>query len=174
MESPRPRTLPLTLTAGGISAVLYWFGTNLEPVAWLTWFAALPMLQLVSVTGTWGVTFLLLAVPAAITVATAPGATVRVRSWVGGTVAGLPAATLVFGFTRMDTQDGQLRVTAIGLSETGSVPTARVTTVYSRLGDWFAWLRVVLSAGSVVAAMRRKAPENRNSQKDNASELVTI
>ncbi|ADD42269.1 nitrilase-related carbon-nitrogen hydrolase [Stackebrandtia nassauensis] len=232
MDSPLVRTLPWTLGAGLTSTVLFWFGTNLEPVPWLTWIAALPVLalaarvrprsaavtgglayavggiptwwyllatinvplpavlgmfalaaimlgvvtggfgwmlrrghpvaaavfapaawvamefgytlaasdvmgsntsvaytqadvlpvlQLVSVTGTWGVTFLLLAVPAAAAVVTAPGVTVRVRSWVGGAVAVLLAGTLVFGLVRMDTQDGQLRAAAIGLSDTGSV-----------------------------------------------------
>lgn len=232
MDSPRAEALPVKLAAGVASAVLYWFGTNLEPIPWLTWIAPLPVLllatrvrvrwsapiggvayavggtptwwylldpigvpvpavlgmaalavvmggvmvggfgllarrgrplaaavfapsvwialefvytlaasdvmgsntslaytqadllpvlQLVSVTGTWGVTFLLLAVPAAIAVTTAPGVSAAARRRVGGTAVALLAATLVFGFLRIETPDGELRVAAIGRSDTGSV-----------------------------------------------------
>ncbi|GAA2278050.1 hypothetical protein GCM10010149_21920 [Nonomuraea roseoviolacea subsp. roseoviolacea] len=65
----------------------------------------LPVLQTASVTGVWGITFLLLLVPAAVSALLAPGATRRLP--VAVTAGALVALALGYGFARLGTgQDG--------------------------------------------------------------------
>ncbi|NUW46670.1 nitrilase [Nonomuraea rhodomycinica] len=66
----------------------------------------LPVLQTASVTGVWGITFLLQLVPAAVAALLAPGATHRLH--VAVTAGALAAAALGYGFARLGTgHDGE-------------------------------------------------------------------
>ncbi|WP_219507119.1 nitrilase-related carbon-nitrogen hydrolase [Nonomuraea ceibae] len=66
----------------------------------------LPVLQTASVTGVWGITFLLLFAPAAVAALLAPGATHRLH--VAVTAGALAALVAAYGFTRLGAaQDGE-------------------------------------------------------------------
>jgi apolipoprotein N-acyltransferase len=40
------------------------------------------------------------------------------------------------------------------------VPTQGMSTVYGRLGDWFAWLCIAAMVALIVAAFRRSSAQN--------------
>jgi apolipoprotein N-acyltransferase len=67
--------------------------------------SVLPVLQLTSVTGVWGVTFLLMGTPAAVAALTAPGA--RGRLPVAVTATTILALTLGYGGWRLHSSDGR-------------------------------------------------------------------
>ncbi|MEV3935761.1 nitrilase-related carbon-nitrogen hydrolase [Glycomyces sp. NPDC049804] len=73
------------------------------------------VLQLASVTGIWGLTFLLMAVPAAIATAFAPGAVRKARIGIAATAAACLAATLVYGLARPVDQGETIRAGALAL-----------------------------------------------------------
>ncbi|MFC4763810.1 nitrilase-related carbon-nitrogen hydrolase [Dyella koreensis] len=62
---------------------------------------ALAIIQLAAVTGIWGAGFLVLFLPAALGVLTAPKITTRNRAWVGAVVAVFIAATVAYGGWRL-------------------------------------------------------------------------
>lgn len=74
-----------------------------------------PFLQVVSLTGFWGLTFLLGAVPAAIAVATAPGSTIATRAGIGTLAAACLAGALVFGLVRPEPTSDTIRAGALAL-----------------------------------------------------------
>ncbi|GAA2132446.1 nitrilase-related carbon-nitrogen hydrolase [Glycomyces algeriensis] len=73
------------------------------------------VLQLVSVTGVWGLTFLLTAVPTAAAAMLAPGAERRGRIGIAATAAACLAATLAFGLARPVDQGETIRAAALAL-----------------------------------------------------------
>ncbi|NUQ88323.1 MAG: acyltransferase, partial [Glycomyces artemisiae] len=73
------------------------------------------VLQLASVTGIWGITFLLMAIPSAVATVLAPGARRGRAIGIGATAAAGLAAALVFGLVRPVDQGPTVRAGALAL-----------------------------------------------------------
>ncbi|WP_199042924.1 nitrilase-related carbon-nitrogen hydrolase [Glycomyces salinus] len=73
------------------------------------------VMQLVSATGIWGLTFLLMAVPAAVAVATAPGIERRPRALVVGAAMACLAIALGYGLIRPEAAGATIRAGALAL-----------------------------------------------------------
>ncbi|OPC76555.1 hypothetical protein B4N89_46960 [Embleya scabrispora] len=130
----------------------------------------LPVLQTASATGPWGITFLVLGVPAVVATCLAPAITVRSR-WIVGAVAGVVlAGALGYGVVRLNTTGGSSDRVKVGLVSTSrdaeaiSVATTRgraLLTDYlaqiGRLADRGA--RVVLLSENAFEADERTLPE---------------
>ncbi|MEU5871184.1 nitrilase-related carbon-nitrogen hydrolase [Glycomyces sp. NPDC047369] len=81
------------------------------------------VLQLASVTGIWGITFLLMAIPAAVATVLAPGARRGRMIGIGATAAACLAAALVFGLARPVDQGPTIRAGALALpTDEDSIP----------------------------------------------------
>ncbi|MEU1725559.1 hypothetical protein [Nonomuraea sp. NPDC005692] len=91
----------------------------------------LPVLQTASVAGVWGITFLLLLVPAAVAALLAPGATRRLP--VAVTAGAMVALALAYGFARLGTgQDGGQRREVALISTDNPRDTAELDTPQGR------------------------------------------
>ncbi|WP_067792785.1 nitrilase-related carbon-nitrogen hydrolase [Actinomadura formosensis] len=72
-----------------------------------------PVLQIASLTGLWGMTFLILGVPAAVAAITAPGTGPRARVQLGAAAALLVVAALGYGFLRPAAEGPTMKVALI-------------------------------------------------------------
>ncbi|WP_335987976.1 nitrilase-related carbon-nitrogen hydrolase [Glycomyces sp. MUSA5-2] len=93
------------------------------------------ILQLASVTGIWGITFLLMAIPSAVATILAPGARRGLAVGIAATAAACLAAALVFGLARPVDQGPTVRAGALALpTDEDSIPvdTDKAETLFAR------------------------------------------
>ncbi|MGW4774305.1 hypothetical protein ACWEO2_40470 [Nocardia sp. NPDC004278] len=146
----RPGFAVLALPAGWVA---FEFSVSLvgQFGAWwsiaYTQFTVLPLIQLASLTGPWGITFLILLVPAAITVLTTPEVTAAQRLRVASATAVLLLAVGAFGWWRLAVAPERdiVRVGLLALSQPpeyvpvdspdGRDMVARAVTEIDRLAD---------------------------------------
>lgn len=119
----------------------------------------LPFLQLASITGPWGMSFVLLLFPSALAAGFAlRTSAMRQAAWIVGGVLGLIAAVLLFGAVRLARPAGEMvRVGLIASDAPGNArPTGRVEDTERLLNDYAAVAERLVADGAQVVVIPEK------------------